>query len=117
MRAAGRGTADYILANRIPAPAQRLIRALPRRLGAQLLAAAIARHAWTFAGSGRFSIEEIRPLTLSIAANPLALAPGCDWHVAVFERLFAALVRPGAKVRETSCCGAGDPACRFTVGP
>lgn len=115
LRAAGLGTADYILANRIPAPARRLIRALPRPLGARLLAGAIARHAWTFAGSGRFRIEGFHPLTLSIAANPLALAPGCDWHAAVFERLFATLVWPGATVRETACCAAGDAACRFTI--
>lgn len=57
----------------------------------------------------------VPPLTLSIAANPLALAPGCHWHAAVFERLFAALVWPGATVRETACCAAGDAACRFTI--
>ncbi len=115
LRAAGLGTADYILANRIPAPARRLIHALPRPLGARLLAGAIARHSWTFAGSGRFRIDRFRPLTVSIAANPLALGPGCHWHAAVFERLFAALVWPGATVRETACCAAGDPACRFTI--
>jgi hypothetical protein len=51
---AGQGTADYILAHRIPGPAKALIRALPAPLGARLLTAAIARHAWTFTGSGRF---------------------------------------------------------------
>lgn len=61
LRAAGLGTADYILANRIPTPARRLIRALPRPLGARLLAAAIARHSWTFASSGRFRIEGFPP--------------------------------------------------------
>ncbi len=119
-RAAGLATGDYILAHRIPAPARRLVRVLPAPLGARLLAGAIARHAWTFAGSGRFAIAAHRPLVFTIADNPLcggvdAPGPVCDWHAAVFERLFARLVWPGVTVRETSCCGAGAPACRFEL--
>lgn len=118
--AAGRGTGAYILARRIPPPARRLIRALPAPLGARLLAAAIARHAWTFAGSGRFRILSHRPLTVEIAANPLAVGPGrpsCHWHAAVFEALFGALVWPDARAAETACCAAGAPACRFEISP
>ena len=118
--AAGLGTADYILAHRIPRPAQGLIRALPRPLGARLLAAAIAKHAWTFAGTGTFRIAARRPLTFEIARNPLAVparAPGCTWHAAVFAGLFGALVWPGVRVIETACCGCGDPACRFELRP
>jgi divinyl protochlorophyllide a 8-vinyl-reductase len=120
-RAAGLGTGDYILANRIPALAQRLIRALPAPLGARLLSAAIAKHAWTFAGSGAFTIVAHRPLTFEIAANPLApgaaASPCCHWHAAVFERLFSTLVWPGVKVTETACCACGAPACRFELRP
>ena len=121
LRAAGLGTADYILANRIPRAAKTLIRAMPATLGARLLTAAIARHSWTFAGSGHFTVVEHRPLTLSITANPLACgardAPSCHWHAAVFERLYSTLVWPRAKVRETTCCACGDTACRFMVLP
>lgn len=117
LRRAGLATADYILSNRIPKPAQAVIRALPRPLAARLLAVAIAKHAWTFAGSGAFRIVGYRPLTLSIACNPLAILPGCPWHAAVFERLFATLVWPDARVHEVCCCGAGAPACVFKVGP
>lgn len=116
-RTAGLSTADYILAHRIPLLAQGLIRALPRPLAARLLSAAIARHAWTFAGSGVFAIEGHRPLTVTIAANPLAVGTRCDWHVAVFERLFVKLVWPSAKVTERACCGCGDAACRFVIEP
>lgn len=42
---AGRATADYILAHRIPASAQVVLRILPHRLAARALARAIARHA------------------------------------------------------------------------
>jgi hypothetical protein len=54
-RSAGRRTADYLLAHRIPKPVQALLKALPARLAARVLLSAIARHAWTFAGSGVFS--------------------------------------------------------------
>jgi len=118
--AAGRATADYILAHRIPALAQRLIRALPAPLGARLLAAAIAKHAWTFAGSGRFRVTGYRPLTFEIAANPLAEGTGtgsCHWHAAVFRRLFEALVWPRVEVRERACAAAGARACVFELAP
>lgn len=118
-RAAGLATADYILANRIPRPAQTLIRLMPARLGARVLSGAIAKHAWTFAGTGAFAIAARAPLVFDIGRNPLAVqgrTPSCTWHAAVFERLFTRLVWPGGTmVRETACCGCGDPACRFEL--
>ena len=96
MTRAGTATADYILANRIPGPAKALIRWLPAAFGARLLTAAITRHAWTFAGSGRFRVLSHRPLLLEIAGNPLG-GPG-HWHAAVFARLYQALVWPDARV-------------------
>src|SRR6056297_2835466 len=53
---AGHRTGDYILQNRIPAPARALLRVLPARLAAPILLRAVAAHAWTFAGSGRVEI-------------------------------------------------------------
>ncbi|WP_096786188.1 bacteriochlorophyll 4-vinyl reductase [Rhodobacter sp. CZR27] len=122
LREAGLATGDYILANRIPALAQKVIRALPAFLGARLLAAAIAKHSWTFAGSGKFSIVSKRPLSFEIARNPVVVGessdtPLCHWHAAVFERLFSRLVWPNVAVRETHCCAQGAPACRFELLP
>jgi len=120
-RAAGLATGDYILAHRIPRLAQRLIRALPYTLGARLLSAAIAKHAWTFAGSGTFRVVSHSPLVFEIAGNPLAQIsadqPICQWHSAVFERLFSTLVWPSTQVQEVSCIATGAPACRFEIGP
>ncbi len=120
-RAAGLATGDYILAHRIPRAAQHLIRALPAWAAARVLTAAIARHSWTFAGSGRFRICGFHPLTVEIIGNPLARhsadAPICDWHVAVFERLYAALVWPEVRVLEVECSAEGAPACRFVITP
>lgn len=116
---AGRRTADYLIAHRIPGRAKWLLGHLPRALAAELLSRAIARHAWTFAGSGRFRIAARRPRTFEITANPLAsgeaVEPLCHWHTAVFEGLFQTLVDPRVQVRETGCCAAGDSACRFVL--
>ena len=122
LREAGLATGDYILANRIPALAQKVIRALPAFLGARVLASAIAKHSWTFAGSGHFRIVSKRPLSFEIARNPVVAGessdiPMCHWHAAVFERLFSRLVWPDVVVRETDCCAMGASACRFELLP
>lgn len=120
-RAAGLATGDYILAHRIPRVAQQLIRALPVRLGARLLTMAIAKHAWTFAGSGQFRVLGHAPLRVEIRDNPLAQHhddhPICEWHAAVFERLFGALVWPDVDVTEEACTAMGDPSCIFRIAP
>lgn len=117
---AGQGTADYILAHRIPRAAQAVLRLLPGPVAAGLLARAVARHSWTFAGSGRFAIVSRRPLTFDLSDNPLIRgevvgAPLCHWHAAVFTGLFRALAAPRARVEETACAAAGAPACRFVL--
>jgi divinyl protochlorophyllide a 8-vinyl-reductase len=122
LRLAGLATADYILAHRIPRLAQMLIRALPGAVGARLLTMAIAKHAWTFAGSGAFRVVAQRPLTFEVAGNPLVAGqtadhPMCIWHAAVFERLFARLVWPSVVVTEESCAATGAAACRFVFAP
>lgn len=118
--AAGRRTGDYLLAHRIPRPMQGLMRHLPAALAARLLLAAIARHAWTFAGSGDFEARAGRPAVLTLRHNPLvrglqAEAPACRYHAATFEHLFRALVAADAVAIETSCEACGANACRFEV--
>jgi divinyl protochlorophyllide a 8-vinyl-reductase len=116
---AGARTADYLLAHRIPAPVRHLLRHLPANAAAAILSRAIARNAWTFAGSGAFRRETA--WRFSIAANPLVAgergaAPLCHWHAAVFERLYRELVAPDARCVETRCTaqGAGGP-CTFVI--
>lgn len=117
---AGLATGDYILAHRIPKLAQAVLRVLPGGVAASVLTKAIARHSWTFAGTGEFRVEGGRPLELSVTRNPLmagwrAEAPQCIWHVSVFRRLYGRLVWPAVQVREVACCACGDPSCRFEV--
>ncbi|MFN7002780.1 MAG: bacteriochlorophyll 4-vinyl reductase [Roseinatronobacter sp.] len=119
--AAGRATGDYILAHRIPKPAQCLIRALPAWAGARVLSTAIGKHAWTFAGSGAFRVVSHRPLVFVIRHNPLAQGPSdspiCHWHAAVFARLFGALIWPDVEVVERECAATGAQDCLFQIGP
>lgn len=117
--AAGSRTADYLLAHRIPLGVQWLLRSLPAPMAARLLVKAIARHAWTFAGSGRFIAHFGRKaggasLVIEIEANPLA-TPDCPWHQAVFTRLFQRLVSPRAYVRHKHCGALGQASCRFEI--
>lgn len=117
---AGSRTGDYILANRIPAFARAMLKALPSWLASRLLARAIAAHAWTFVGSGRFSSSRADGLVFEIADNPFCAGessaePLCVWHAAVFRRLYQALVSPGTTVVETHCRARGDACCRFAL--
>lgn len=111
---AGTETARYILANRIPRPIQFLLKLLPASWSAPLLLHAIQRHAWTFAGSGRTSIETRSEFSLEIANNPIAM-PGCVWHVEVFGTLFRQLVSPNVDVTHVTCCRDGARSCRFEI--
>lgn len=121
-REAGRLTADYLLARRIPLAAQFLLRGLPAPLAASLLLATIRRHAWTFSGSGRFAIAQAPSrkgrAQVSIADNPLCRGvtdsqPGCDYYAGTLERLFRVLVHPSTQVVEVACEASGASACVF----
>jgi divinyl protochlorophyllide a 8-vinyl-reductase len=121
---AGLATGDYLLAHRIPRAAQRVLRLLPAGLASRTLLAAIRRHAWTFAGSGTFTVDaggiRARHAVVRIAQCPMcrdsrAEAPICDYYAATFERLYRVLVAPAAGAAEIACCARGDPACAFRI--
>ncbi|WP_083872986.1 bacteriochlorophyll 4-vinyl reductase [Agrobacterium albertimagni] len=115
---AGHRTGHYLLAIRIPKPARRLLPHLPTAITARLLVRAISAHAWTFAGSGRFSAEVRgwrQPVVqLAIQNNPLA-TPGCPWHGAVFERLFATLTATHVSVLHPRCQAKGNDCCEWMI--
>lgn len=111
---AGRRTGRYILENRIPAVARKVLRILPAPAAGPILLRAIERHAWTFAGSAEVSIETGTPMYFFIYDNPLAI-PGCSWHCAVFETLFRVLVSPHTRITHSCCCANGADACVFEI--
>jgi divinyl protochlorophyllide a 8-vinyl-reductase len=115
LRWSGSLTADYVRANRIPAPAKLILSVLPRAWALPLLLWAVGKHAWTFAGSGTFRVEGH---TLVLDGSPTARAQprglSCSYYEAAFEGLLS-LAAPGVQVRERCCRGAGAPDCRFEL--
>lgn len=120
---AGRATADYLLAHRIPGPMRRILPHLPAGLAMRVLMAAVRRHAWTFCGSGRFGVMPPAggaPWRVSLEGSATsheaeAREPLCDYFAATFERLCQVLVAPTASVDETACMAMGAPACVFEI--
>jgi divinyl protochlorophyllide a 8-vinyl-reductase len=102
---AGERTAYYILANRIPKPVQVLLRALPAKPASRLLLKAIAKNAWTFAGSGAFAFTAGKPATLTLTDCPActevyAQDERCHYYAATLQGLFQALVHPRARIED-----------------
>lgn len=119
LRRAGALTGDYVRDNRVPAVFRRLLGILPSRWALPLLLRAFRRHAWTFAGSGRFRYEGAYPPVLVLEGAPTCRSRGRpegsgSYYEAAFETLLA-LAAPGIRVREVACQATGDPACRFEL--
>jgi divinyl protochlorophyllide a 8-vinyl-reductase len=120
LRRSGNLTGEYVLANRIPKPVQRIIKLLPRSLRLKVLLTAIGKSAWTFAGSGTYSfITHPRPLiTINnsiIKQAAQAQKPICSYYTGAFETLIKALVTPKAVITEVECLAGGSDKCCFTI--
>lgn len=113
---AGVRTARYLLGHRIPRPAQAVLRVLPPGLAARILLAAIGKHSWTFAGSGRFEARAGRDVRVRIEGGPFrepaAAAPLLAFYESVFAHLFATLVSRRSRVEAGSVDGM---ICQFTM--
>jgi len=122
MAEAGRRTASYVAVHRVPKPFRSLLGALPRSAAVPALLAAFARHAWTFAGRGQFSVEGRRPRVLVLDDAPTCRGrsePGDGerrgrYYEAAFEGLLA-LCGPDIHVHEVACRSQGADACRFRI--
>ena len=117
---AGLRTGDYLLANRIPKPAQAVLKVLPPFLASRVLLAVIKKHSWTFAGTGDFRVANGRPVIVSVKGCPLCRGrhgahPQCDYYAGTFQRLFEVLVSRNTSVRETSCEATGGSSCAFEI--
>ena len=126
MREAGHNTARYLLANRIPAPAKAILKLLPAPLAARALLMAITRHAWTFAGSSRFSHSARHPVHIRLEGSPLFATPECRnlaaaYFEATFQTLFLELVSKRTRVASIHAAGnakgadSTEAACAFDL--
>ncbi len=121
LAAAGRATADLVLAERLPLRAQKLLHNAPWPVAAWLLGQSVKQNAWHFVGTGTFGLPG--RLEIEITDNPLLRGektnePGCHYHAALFERMFQVLVDQRLSCLEMTCGSAGDPSCRFALfGP
>jgi divinyl protochlorophyllide a 8-vinyl-reductase len=120
LREAGERTAAYLMRHRIPRPVQWLLRLLPAAVGVRLLARAMARHAWTFAGSGQFAVRftpapEFRVDDCPLCRGLVLEAPICDFYAGTFETLLARLVRRDTWVAQVESAACGGGACRYEV--
>jgi divinyl protochlorophyllide a 8-vinyl-reductase len=117
---AGVRTGDYLLAHRIPKPAQRVLKWLPPALACKMLLSAVAKNAWTFVGSGHYGFAMGDPVQVTIGdcaicRGATATVPLCDFYTGAFARLCQILVSPHTRVRETQCQALGAPACQFEI--
>lgn len=117
-RDAARRTADYIIANRIPAAAAALLRVLPARLAAPMLMHSIRSHAWTFIGAGQFEPHSAWTFTIGrTRADDGLRVPDSTfgWYGAVFERLYQRLVAPDCRIEMAPVNGPAYAACQYRL--
>jgi len=112
----GRRTAEYVATHRIPRLFRVLLRRLPPRLGVPLMLRAFARHAWTFAGAGRFEAEGD---TIVLRDAPTCRGQEADhalgaYYAAAFEGLLS-VAAPDVRVHETHCQAQGADGCHFHI--
>jgi divinyl protochlorophyllide a 8-vinyl-reductase len=115
---AGAMTADGLLTTQASSRAQTMLAGSPWPIAAWLLGRWAAQHAWTFAGSARFTV--VNALEYTLEDNPLHRGEtggemACHWHRGLFQRLFQRMVDSDLECREPECSVAGAPCCRFLI--
>jgi divinyl protochlorophyllide a 8-vinyl-reductase len=119
-RHAGRLTADYVMNYRMSRRAQSMLIAAPWQISSWLLGRSTLQNAWTFSGSGKFTI--LNRMEFSLSHNPVlrgetAPHPVCDYHASLFTRLFQSLVHEKLVCKEVTCSACGADACHFVLTP
>lgn len=118
MNVAGRASGDGLMLKQLSSRAQSMLTGGPWTVAAWLLGRWAKQNSWTFAGSAVFT--PVNGLEFDLVGNPLirdetANAPMCQFHEALFERIFQRLVDPNLVCREIACQATGAPSCRFVV--
>jgi divinyl protochlorophyllide a 8-vinyl-reductase len=115
-REAARDAVEWIMANRIPARARLLLTNMPWGLAVWMLGRHAMQNAWTFGGSGTFSVlgtNEFQMIDNPIARGEQSNGPICAWHAELFQHTFRRMAHSRLRCTETACIAAGADACRF----
>ncbi|MEI7772852.1 MAG: bacteriochlorophyll 4-vinyl reductase [Chloroflexales bacterium] len=117
---AGERTADYVRANRIPAPIRTVLGLLPAPLSLRLLLPAISKHAWTFVGSGVFSFSIGRTPSVSIGRSVSQDTSGiasvlCRYYYGAFTQMLRRVVNSRISLREVACQARSGSACVYQI--
>jgi divinyl protochlorophyllide a 8-vinyl-reductase len=116
----GERTADYVRANRIPAPIRTVLGLLPAPLSLRLFLPAISKHAWTFVGSGVFSFSAGRTPSVSIGRSLSQDTSGiaavlCRYYYGAFTQMLRRVVNPRISLREVACQARSGSACVYQI--
>lgn len=115
-REAARDAVEWIMANRIPARAKLLLTNMPWGLAVWMLGRHAVQNAWTFGGSGQFSIlgtNEFQMIGNPIVRGEHSNCPICVWHEELFQHTFRRMAHSRLTCVETACTATGAEACRF----
>lgn len=115
-REAARDAVEWLMQNRIPARARLLLSGMPWGMAVWMLGRNAKQNAWTFGGSGKFTVISTNEFQLT--GNPLikgevSNSPICVWHEELFQHTFRRMAHSRLNCVETSCMAAGADACRF----
>lgn len=117
-REAARDAVEWIMANRMPARARLLLTNMPYPLAVWMLGRHAVQNAWTFGGSGKFSIlgtNEFQLIDNPTVRGEHSASPICVWHEELFQHTFRRMAHSRLCCVETSCMAAGADACRFRL--
>ena len=116
----GELTADYVRANRIPAPIRTVLALLPAPISLRVFLPAISKHAWTFAGSGAFHFSIGRTPLVSIGKSvnrdtSKIAAVLCRYYCGAFTQLLRRVVSSRISLREVACQARSGSACVYQI--
>jgi divinyl protochlorophyllide a 8-vinyl-reductase len=116
----GELTADYVRANRIPAPIRTVLALLPAPISLRVFLPAISKHAWTFAGSGAFHFSIGRTPLVSIGKSvnrdtSKIAAVLCRYYCGAFTQMLRRVVSSRINLREVACQARSGSACVYQI--
>lgn len=115
-REAARDAVEWLMLHRIPARARLLLSGMPWGMAVWMLGRNAMQNAWTFGGSGKFTVlgtNEFQLVDNPMIRGETSDLPICVWHEELFQHTFRRMAHNRLRCVETSCMATGADACRF----